>query len=184
MSTWWLITWTTYATWLPGDPRGFQTWRAKKYIPPPKRYAKPGEATYDKELYRTLHAHAQNISGEAVWPSGDQQASVLATLITEIEAIPLRASILSIGKSHVHLLAMFGSRWIRQTIGRLKAQATRELNRHGFVGKRPWSKNCHMTSKNTPQALENAYNYVLHHQTYGDLIKTWLSQTDLLKTLE
>ena len=56
---WWLVTFGTYGVWLPGDPRGFQTWRGREYVPPPARYAKPGEATYDPAPHRTRYAAAK-----------------------------------------------------------------------------------------------------------------------------
>ena len=43
MAKWWLVSWTTYGTWLPGDERGYCTWRKRTYVAPPKRFAKPGE---------------------------------------------------------------------------------------------------------------------------------------------
>ncbi len=48
-----LITWTTYGYWLPGDPRGFRTRRAKEYVHPPERYS--DGATYEPEKYKRLY---------------------------------------------------------------------------------------------------------------------------------
>src|SRR5258708_35638890 len=59
--TWWLVTWSTYGSWLPGDPRGFQIWRGQEYVPPPKRYAKPGEDTYDRSKYVQRHQEAKSM---------------------------------------------------------------------------------------------------------------------------
>jgi hypothetical protein len=35
MDKYWLVTWVTYGSWLPGDPRGFRTFRGREYVPPP-----------------------------------------------------------------------------------------------------------------------------------------------------
>jgi hypothetical protein len=80
----------------------------------------------------------------------------------------------------VHWLAFFGSLPIRTIVGRLKARATRDLNASGFSGKRPWTKNCHMQSKDSREKLQNAYNYILHHQHEGCATYAWMLLEDLL----
>src|SRR5437016_14655262 len=55
----WFVTWTTYGSWLPGDRRGFRTLRGKEYIPPPRRYAKPGEEDYNPKNYADRYRQAK-----------------------------------------------------------------------------------------------------------------------------
>jgi hypothetical protein len=76
MSTgkWWLVTCTTFGTWLPGDPRGFQTWRGREYVPPPKRYARQGESTYRAEDYAVEYEAAKSsLTQEPVHFSNEQR---------------------------------------------------------------------------------------------------------------
>jgi hypothetical protein len=179
---WWLVTWTTYGSWLPGDPRGFQTWHGREYVPPPPRYAKPGEPTYDKAEYEQRYEAARKQVEGAIELSKEEQQRVCNSIVDELIVIPVVPAVLSVGNVHVHLLAIFGKLLIRPTVGRLKARATRELNEAGFIGKRVWSKNCHMVSKDTADKLQNAYNYVAKHVEEGCLVHRWKSLAETLST--
>lgn len=173
MPNWWLVSWTTYATWLPGDERGFCTWRKREYIPPPRRYAQPSEATYHAADFTHVHELAQEISEEPVHFTADQMPIALAAIVDEVAEIPVVPAIISLGSWHVHWRCHFGTLRIRPTVGRVKAAATRELNAFGFQGKRPWTKGCNMRSKRTRQACRAAYKYVLNHRDQGCLVCEW-----------
>jgi hypothetical protein len=173
VAKWWLITWTTYGTWLPGDERGYRTWRGRSYVAPPKRYAQPGESTYEAPDHTALLQTAKAISGEPVYLSRQQIEIALAAMISEIDEIPIVPAILSIGDSHVHWLCYFGPLKIRSLVERVKAAASRELNFRGFQGKRPWTKGCNMRSKSTRHECRNAYKYIRKHVNQGGLIYEW-----------
>jgi hypothetical protein len=173
MSNWWLVSWTTYATWLPGDKRGFCTWHEREYIPPPTRFALQGEATYRAADFTHVHESAERISEEPVCLSAEQMQMALGALIAEIAQTSIVPAIISLGSGHVHWLCHFGTLRIRPTVSRLKAAATRELNAFGFQGKRPWTKGCNMRSKRTRQACRAAYKYVRDHRHQGCLVYEW-----------
>lgn len=170
---WWLITWTTYGSWLPGDPRGFRTRRGKEYVPPPRRYAKPGEPVYDARQYTERFQEAKGSLEGCVKLTSQQQKLVLEAIVSEIDAIPVTSAIVSVGATHVHWLAQLGGHPIRTTVGRIKSEATRQLNEAGFHGKRPWSKNCDMKSKSMDQEFRNAFHYIRRHTNEGCLIHIW-----------
>lgn len=170
---WWLITWTTYASWLPGDPRGFRTRRGKEYVPPPRRYTNPGEPTYDPREYSNRFQNAKASTETCVKLTPPQQRIVMDAVISEIDAIPITSAIASVGSTHIHWLALFGDRPIRTTVGRIKSQATHRLNTAGFDGKRPWSKNCDMKSKTTDHEFRSAFHYIHRHTREGCLIHVW-----------
>jgi hypothetical protein len=173
MANWWLISWTTYGTWLPGDKRGFCTWRGESYIPPPKRYAKPGDETYRANEHTKVHELALAISGEPVYLTQAQMRLALPAIVEEIAQIPIVPAILSIGEWHIHWLCYFGPISIRAVVSRIKAAATRELNAHSFQGKKPWAKGCNMRSKSNRRECRNAYRYVLRHEEQGCLVYRW-----------
>jgi|SRR3990172_460055 len=173
MSKWWLITWTTHGSWLPGDPRGFQTWKGREHVPPPKRYANPGEQTYDANDYAERHQQVQQIAAPPVTLNVRQQEQVIAAFVGEVSKLSLLPAILSIDKNHVHFLAKFGPRPIRPAVGRLKAAATRALHDQGMTVERLWSRNCHMKSLDDPKAFENAFAYIRRHRDHGALIHVW-----------
>jgi hypothetical protein len=171
MAKWWLISWTTYATWLPGDTRGYCTWRGKQYIAPPKRYAEPGEPIYEAQQHTSVHDFALSISEEPVYLNRDELQIALATMVEEIAEIPIVPAIMSLGDWHVHWLCYFGTLKIRRVVSRVKAAATRELNAFGFQGKNPWTKGCNIKSNRL--ACRNAYKYVRDHREQGCLIFEW-----------
>ncbi len=179
MDQWWLVTWNTYGSWLPGDPRGFRTWRGTEYVPPPVRYAEPGETTYNRAEYAERHAMARDSADEPVVLSRTHQELILPALVKELADIPLHASAIAVGTSHVHLLAKFAERRIRKTVGRLKAAATRAIHEAdpAFQPKRIWAKGCHMKSKETEAEYRNALNYIKRHVDEGALIHIFSKPT-------
>jgi len=170
---WWLITWSTFGTWLPGDPRGFQTWRGRKHVPPPKKYAKENEPTYKSKNYEGLHAVSERNSGDAVELSMPHQKLALKAIVNDLKNVPLNPAIIAVGSTHVHFLAHFGELRIRRTIGRLKASATRELHESGNSNERIWSRNCHMKSKDNNREFETAFNYIARHREESALVHIW-----------
>jgi len=173
MADWWLISWTTYATWLPGDERGYRTWRGETYVPPPKRYAMPGEPTYQAKGHIAVREIAQAISDEPVYLTAKEVEIALAAMVGEIAQIAIVPAIMSIGDWHVHWLCHFGKLKIRPVVSRVKAAATRELNAIGFQGKKPWTKGCNMKSKPIRRQCRSAYKYVRDHQEQGCLVYEW-----------
>src|SRR6476620_4628784 len=169
MAKWWLISWTTYGTWLPGDKRGYCTKRGKVYVPPPKRYAKPGEATYKASEHKIVRTLAKSASDDPVYLDAEQMQIAIDAIVAEIAEIPVVPAILSLGEWHVHWLCYFGPLAIDPVVERIKAAATRELNSHGFAGKRPWTRGLNMRSKSTRQACRNAYRYAKRHLEQGCL---------------
>ena len=157
MAKWWLVSWTTYGTWLPGDSRGYCTWRGEKYIPPPKRYAKPGEPIYQAQGHVAVRELAEILSEDSVYFNANEKAIAFRAMVEEINQIAIVPAIISVGRWHVHWLCYFGTLRIRSVVGRVKAAATRELNLNGFHGKRPWAKGCNIKSKSTLQQCRAAY---------------------------
>jgi hypothetical protein len=172
--TWWLVTWSTYGSWLPGDPRGFQTWRGKEYVPPPKRYAKAGEATYNAAIYsQRLQESKSTMTGEVVHLSIAHRQCVLNAVIEQIRKLPLIPAALSVSREHCHLLSKFGALKIRPTIGVLKGEATKALREAGLSCERIWSRECHPKSKREGHEFEIALRYVKNHETENAATHIW-----------
>ncbi len=176
---WWFVTWTTCGTWLPGDPRGFQTWRGREYVPPPKRYAQPGEATYDPIPYRELRRQAQAFLAEPPARLDESRRSIVAAAFAEeFDLIPPVPSVLAIDAVHVHLLVRTGSYSLRNAAGRLKAAASRHLHLAGFTQRKVWCQGCHLKSKDTPAEIRGAFDYICRHQREGVTIHIWRHPLD------
>jgi hypothetical protein len=171
--TWWLITWSTFGSWLPGDPRGFQTWRGKECVPPPTRYAKAGEKIYNPAKYSARYRKVQAIVGETVRLSVNQRECVLDAVVGEIAKLSLIPAALSVSAEHCHFLSKFGALKIRPTIGVLKGEATKSLRASGFDSDRIWSRECHPKSKREGREFSTALTYVRNHANEGAAIYIW-----------
>ena len=178
---WWLVTWGTYGSWLPGDERGFRTWRKREYVPPPARYAGPDEATYDPRAFRERRRRSHELADGAIQLDEEDQRIAVDAVVTDVAELPIEPKIMAVTEMHVHLLAIFGEAGIRQTVGRQKSRATRALKRNrGFVPtKRMWAKGGHMESLETEDDQLAAYEYVRKHESQG-IVYSWtsLSQAD------
>ncbi len=171
---WWLVTCTTFGTWLPGDPRGFQTWRGREYVPPPKRYAKPGEPTYRAKDYAATHEATRNSMTEPpVSINADQRRITVRAIVDDLADTTVLPAILAVGDVHFHLLAKFGSLRIRTMLGRFKAAATRELHLYNVESNRVWTCGCHMKSKGTRDEFIAAFRYLARHETEDCLVHVW-----------
>lgn len=173
MSACWFVTWGTYGVWLPGDPRGFRTWRGRAYVPPPRRYAQHGEIPYNPAEFRDLHEQSSLAIDSSVTLMQRQREIVRQAIVEDLRTIEVVPAILSVGGQHVHLIARFGVRLIRPTVGRLKAAATRALSQTSIDAKRVWAKGCHMESLTTPLAFRNAFEYVRDHEAQGAVLQVW-----------
>lgn len=147
--------------------------RGRTYVPPPKRYAKPGEKTYGASEHVAVHQQAISISEAPVYLTQKQIQVVRGAMVKEIANIPIVPAILSVGEWHVHWLCYFGPIEVRQVVERVKAAASRELNIQGFKGKRPWTKGCNMKSKSTRRECRIAHKYIRKHREQGYLIYEW-----------
>lgn len=171
---WWLVTCTTFGTWLPGDPRGFQTWRGNRYIPPPKRYAKLGEQTYQSKDYANEYEAAKDaLTQEPIQFNEDQRRVVVSAIVDEAAETTVIPAIIAVGDVHVHFLGKFGSLRIRPTMGRFKAAATRRLHLGEIDADRIWTRGCHMNSKGTYEEFIAAYRYVNLHEKEGCIVHIW-----------
>lgn len=170
---WWLVTWSTYGSWLPGDPRGFQTWRGKEHVPPPKRYAKPGEETYKPKAYADKYQAAKAVTDKPVKLSPTFRQISLEAVVKEIDKLPVVAAVLAIAVEHSHVLAKFGALDFRPTVGFLKGAATKALHASGFKPQDPWSKGCHMKSKSEGKEFQIAFDYVRNHINEGAVVYVW-----------
>ena len=170
----WLVTWTTFGTWLPGDARGFQTWRGREYVPPPRRYAKPGESVYDPSKYAgRRRAAEESMTQEAVRLTPEQVVAAADALAADCEPAGTVPAALAVGPVHSHLLARFGPRPIRRVAGRLKAAASRALHDAGFAGDRVWCRNEHLRSKPVGRPFERCFEYVANHTREGARVIVW-----------
>ncbi len=131
---WFLITWTTYGHWVPGDARGFRTYRGRKTIPPPRRYA-GSERAYNPVEHERLREHVKSrISGPI--RLNKRQMRAACDMIIETASGFGAGGVVAAGSHHVHILASFPP---TMTTGffcnRVKSRSSLRLSEYGLKGK-------------------------------------------------
>jgi len=169
----WHVTWTTYGAWLPGDPRGFRTWRGHEAIPPTARYAASQQEHYKAEDYAERHQHVREQCPTSVSLNSTQRRVALDVFQQEVQNISMDCLALAVASQHVHLLAVFGHQPIRQFVARLKAKVSQRLHREFEQAPRLWAKGCHMQSKNRPSEVATTIRYIADHVHEGAAV--WIA---------
>lgn len=175
MNGWWLVTWTTYGSWLPGDARGFRTWRGRERVAPPRRFATHSDDVYEPARYVTRYREAVAQCSTGVCLNVTHRQVALKAIVEDVNALNLPAAVLAVADWHVHLVAQFGGLPIRPTVGRFKSEATRAIKAadDNYEPKRSWTKGCHMESLKDDASLDAACRYVAGHVLQGAVVYTW-----------
>jgi len=140
-----MVTWTTYGTWLQGDKRG---------------YVKNGkEFDSNKTL---LDANRKAISGQRVkLGTGDKEA-VRRAILNEAQQMKQKVYAILVWSSHVHIVAENTNEGVGKVVGRYKAAATKALREMGFEGK-VWTKGFDKRFCFSERDLGTKVDYVNRH---------------------
>jgi len=117
-----MLTWTTYGSWLQGDKR---------------RYVKDGKVLDGDESLLQLCKFLQK--GPTVKLRNDEKQIVRRAILNEAERINLKIGALAVCSNHVHLLLRFSPIPIGRLINRFKNISTSALKNHGRSG-RIWTR--------------------------------------------
>jgi hypothetical protein len=179
MTLWWLLTWRTYGSWLPGDPRGFRTWRRREYVPPPREQAESGEPIYNPGDYTERYAAArERLTAPAVCLTLADRRKACSALVAEIGKLQIVPAILAVAESHVHFISQFGELRIRRVAGRLKAAATIAIKHQNSTEGPVWGTGSHMKSLYAEDDFVSAFRYVEQHEGEGAVVHKWDSNID------
>jgi REP element-mobilizing transposase RayT len=149
----WFITWTTYGTWLHGDPRG--SFRDRTYLPPHPEIEK---------------ANRSALTGDIVYLTDRQRAIVDAALVNECSAQGWHIHAGNVRTNHVHLVvsAARPGTFVRSRLKALAAKAlsdNADLPMAGDNGrKRWWTEKGNINPIETEKALEETTVYVRDFQ--------------------
>jgi hypothetical protein len=165
-----------FVTWLPGDPRGFQTRRGRRYVPPPRRYARPGEEVYTADDYRELFDASARLSRGAVLLPRKKQHVALDAKVKRIDVMrpAVRPALIVFNRWHIHFIARFIGVPIRRTVGQFKQAASIALGPPPAGRPRWWVEGCHMKSLPDRRAVLHATEYLWGHVDQGDLYHSWI----------
>ncbi len=155
----WLLTWTTYGAWLPGDRRGFVS------------DVRDGEG--EKALHNTPHtpcdadmpalqAHAAAImTAETVRLDAAQAQTVAVQLRETATHRGWHLLALAVMANHIHVVVgVPGDPDPEKLLGDFKAWATRRLNAGWGRRERWWTQSGSRRIKRTPEEVRGAVEYV------------------------
>ena len=140
-----MVTWTTYGTWLQGDERG---------------YVKNGKILAQNDKLRSANRRQQKYS--TVRFNSEQKQIVQNSIIKEAQRINHKMFAIAVCSNHVHLVAGVSKESIEQAVHRYKYSATLALRKLGTDGK-IWSKGFDKRFCFTDRELENKIKYVQSH---------------------
>jgi REP element-mobilizing transposase RayT len=155
----WLLSWTTYGTWLPGDGRGFVS-EVRDDAGEKVLHNLPG--TPCDEDVPPLQAYAAAImTGDAVRLDIAQAQAVADQLRETATHRGWQLLALAVMANHVHVVVgVPGDPDPEKLLGDFKAWATRRLNTGWGRRDRWWTQSGSRRKKQSPQAIRSAVLYV------------------------
>ncbi|MEN0111088.1 MAG: hypothetical protein AAF805_10225 [Planctomycetota bacterium] len=169
----WLLTSTTYGTWLPGDARGSVTAVREVRLEQAPRHSRREHNRFgdpvEPVIVGLFRSATDHLKGQPVRLSADQAAVVLRQFIETAEHRSWRLVGAAVMANHFHVVVgTRGSEDGRKTLVDLKSYATRALNRsfgHCAEG-RWWTRHGSHRRLFDERALAAATNYVLNRQPH------------------
>jgi hypothetical protein len=141
-----MVTWTTYGTWLQGDKRG---------------YVRKGLLLRgSKELER---ANKRMLRGGAVKLDKREREIIRTAILAEGERSGERILGVSVGRNHVHVVVAGGGKAISTVVSRLKCAAYYEVQKDG-AGRRLWTRGYDKRLCLDEQSLVARIRYVERHK--------------------
>jgi len=141
-----MVTFTTYGSWLQGDKRGFV------------KDGKVSEASEELE-----QANKKRQSSKNVTLKKEQREIVRTAILRRAERIGENVLAISVRSNHVHAVIEGGGKPIDMVVNRLKTAAYYALREHGFEGK-VWTRGYDKRFCFDEKALKNRIKYVNFHK--------------------
>ncbi|MCK5001229.1 MAG: hypothetical protein KAS23_16915 [Anaerohalosphaera sp.] len=141
-----MVTWTTYGTWLQGDGRG---------------WVKDGSVRSGNEILN--RKNFEDMKQDAVWLSGDERVIVKNAILDEVRSIGLTVLAITVQNGHVHVVLNRDGQEFARVAGKLKRAATIVLREAGFVGK-VWTKEYDVQYCFDAEGLQARIDYVERHK--------------------
>ena len=140
-----MITWTTYGSWLQGDSRGF---------------VKNGKILSSNLLL--ADSNKRNLSKEPVKISKNNQSIVADSICEKAKQLNQKIYALSVSSNHVHIVAEYIAEPIGRVVAAYKSAAQVALRRAGISG-RIWTRGFDKRFCFDEQTLRNRIDYVKSH---------------------
>ncbi len=140
-----MITWTTYGSWLQGDKRG---------------YVKNGQVLEPNEKLKSANQKQQKY--QTVRLNSKQRQIVEKAILEEAKRINHKIFAITVCPNHVHIVASVSKESIEKAVHRYKYSATLTLRKFGTQGK-IWSKDFDKRFCFSDKELETKVRYVQSH---------------------
>lgn len=152
---WRHVTISTYASWLPGDERGWRSKGHKRHSSGDYKHRPP------EDEHAGLHRYSGEISGQAIIIPRRCRALVGRTLIEKLRALRHEVLAVSVSGMHAHLLVELpdDTAAIRKIIGLSKAAASYAI--HADLPGRVWARDGGWKPVDTPGHQREVYGYIL-----------------------
>jgi REP element-mobilizing transposase RayT len=141
-----MITWTTYGSWLQGDKRG---------------YVKNGKILPANDKLKSANQKQQKF--QTVKLDSSQKYTVRKAILQEAQKINQKILAIAVCSNHVHIVAKVSSESIEQIVHRYKRLSTFALRKAGLDGK-VWSTGFDKRFCFTDNDIEQKVKYVNGHQ--------------------
>src|SRR3972149_9668488 len=141
-----MVTWTTYGTWLQGDKRG---------------YVKNGKILPDNNKLKSANQKQQKF--QAVKLNSSQKDIVRKAILQEAQKINQKIPAIAVCSNHVHIVAEVSSESIEKIVHRYKRLSTFVLRKIGLDGK-IWSTGFDKRFCFTDKDIEQKVKYVNGHK--------------------
>jgi REP element-mobilizing transposase RayT len=161
MDRYWLLTWTTYGTWLPGDARGFVS-DVRDGPGPEVRHNVPG-TPYDADDEQVRTRAQGCMVGKPVWLTAEQARIVADQFQATARFRGWHLVAVAVMANHVHLVVgVAGDPDPAKLIHDFKSYATRALKAAGHVpaGGRWWTESGSRRKLPDERAVQAASEYV------------------------
>ncbi|MFZ2149496.1 MAG: transposase [Sedimentisphaerales bacterium] len=140
-----MVTWTTYGSWLQGDERG---------------YVKKGKVLGANRSLREVNVAKQ--AGKTVKLTRQEQETVRKAIESEAERLVRKIYSMTICHNHVHIVVNYTGEPIELFVGHCKNSARVTLRANGFSG-RVWTRGYDKRYCFDEKSLKDRIDYVRRH---------------------
>jgi len=155
-SMWAHLMCSTRGAWLPGDERGFRSWRHKIHSSGDYKHAPPVEE------HAGLRRHAKAISRPVVRLPPDLRRDIALAMAAKFTALATRPWVIAVAETHVHALARVGGGDAKRTMGKVK-QAASHTVRDRAPG-RIWGQGSHVVRVRDEVHFQAIELYIARHE--------------------
>ncbi len=150
------ISWGTYGSWLPGDPRGFRTRGHCEHVTGDyKNPPAPGK-------YKGLHAHAKaSLKKPPVSIPPELREIVGRQCLKQLDKEGVEVFVISVDSWHVHVAVDCAAEGLKLMVGRVKKVSSHKV-RDRIPG-RLWQAGCHPVAVRDERHWHNVLRYILDH---------------------